>query len=226
MRPIQLLRDGAAAWMISGSHYAVFGGALSRIDLRTGATRVHREILKYLAPTRMLVNPTRPRELCLSTTIHADCGSGIPVEPSAKLMLFDRKSEKLLHAFTPRAGAATLKLLAFTPEGEALYLDAGELWTWTPDTQNVRRIGLAPDGIREILPGPGGQGLWATGRNGIGPLTLGDPCCIDPAIDPAITRAAFDGMGKYLTWEGDTLWFTTGREVLGVAATGAWSDLV
>lgn len=217
MRPIQLLRDGAAAWMISGSHYSTFGGALSRIDLRTGQTEVYRNILNVLAPTRMLIHPARPRELCLSTTIHADCGSGIPVEPAAKLLVFDLDHCQLLRALVPRAGAPTLKLLCFTPDGEALYLDAGEIWAWEPMENRVRRIGAAPDGIREILPGPGGHGLWATARSGIGPLILGDPCRIEPAVDPAITRAAFDGLGKYLSWDGDTLWFTTGREVIGAS---------
>jgi hypothetical protein len=218
MRPIQLLRDDSAAWMISGSHYSVFGGALSRVDLRTGRAEVYRETLQKLAPTRMLINPRRPRELAISTTIHADCQSGVPTEPSARLLAFDLDARKVVRELAPRAGAPTLKLLCFTPEGEALYLDAGEVWAWEPVANRVRRMGAAPAGLREILPGPGGRGLWATAKCGIGPITLGDPCVIEPAVDPELTRVAYDGLGKYLSWVGDTLWFTTGREVVGAVA--------
>ena len=76
------------------------------------------------------------------------------------------------------------------------------------------RAGLLGSG--RSCPPPCGQGLWATARCGIGPFALGDPCRIEPAVDPDLTRGAFDGLGKYLSWDGETLWFTTGREVVGV----------
>ncbi|MCX7805497.1 MAG: hypothetical protein N3A38_09950 [Planctomycetota bacterium] len=222
MRPIQLLRRGSAAWMISNSHYSHFGGALSRICLRTGRTDVYRSFLATLAPTRMLVNPLRPGELCISTTIHADCGSAVPLEKEAKLFVFDMNRREVLQEMAPRPGAQTLKLMAFTEDGrEALYLDGGDLWAWEPAGGPPRRVGAAPAGLREIVPGPEGKGLWATGYDGIGPLLPGDTCRIEPAVPTELTREGFGRMGKYLTWDGDTLWFTNGLELIGVVPEGA-----
>lgn len=219
MRPLQLLKHGSDAWMISTSHYSHLGGALSRICLVTGKLEVYQAFLQTLAPTRMILSRTGRQELYLSTTAHADCQSAIPVEAGAKLLVFDLEHGRVAREIVPRIGALTLKLMAHAENGSGIiYLDrdAQELWLWDPDRNRVQRIGSAPPGLREIVPGPGDRGLWGTSHQGIGPILFGASCRIEPAIDPDLTRHAFDGLGKYLTWDGNTLWFTTGRELIGV----------
>ncbi|MCX7591024.1 MAG: hypothetical protein N2255_05290, partial [Kiritimatiellae bacterium] len=218
MRPLQLLREESSAWMISTSHYSLLGGALSRICLFTGHVEVYRDFLRSLAPTRMLFNPCNSRELFLSTTIHADCQSAIPAENEARLFRFDLDRRRVIGQHVPRKGAGTLKLMAASKDGgKILYLDvdARELWTWDWQANTTSRIGLAPLGLREIVRGPGDADFWATAYAGIGPLIFAEECRIEPALPVEITRNAFDGLGKYLTWDGQTLWFSTGLELIG-----------
>jgi hypothetical protein len=214
MRPIQMLREGRKAWIISGADYACLGGALSCYDLDSEKIEVYFNPAGDLAPTRMLLEPAGGL-LYLSTTIHGDCQSALTIEKSARLLVFDTAKRKVIQAFAPREGAETLKLLGFDLQGDILYRDADDLWRWRPADDTVELIGTAPSGLREILATPDGKELWATAHQGVGPLILGETCRVQPVMAPELSRQAYNGLCKYLQWDGTRLWFTTGRQVIG-----------
>ena len=223
MRPLQLIHDGDFAWMTSSPYYGTLGGALSRIDLDTGRVRVFRDLVAGQTPTRMLLSPDR-RTMYLSTTVEGDNGSAIVQARSAHLVVFDVRRCRVIRSFAPFRQAPRLLLRELLPGGRLLFQDGGDfeagaiLWTWDPRGDDVRRVGQAPAGLRQVLPGPRGRGLWASGYEGIGPLVLDDPCRIEPAADPAISRRAFNRVGKFLQWVGRELWLITGPEIVCLAA--------
>jgi hypothetical protein len=219
MRPLQLVPDGDFVWMTSSPYYGTLGGALSRIELATGRVRVFRELVAGQTPTAMLLSRDR-RTMYLSMTVEGDCGSAIVEAQSAHLAIFDTGKLRLVRSFAPFRQVPRVLLRALLPDGRVLFQDGGNfeagsvLWTWDPRDDAVRRVGPAPEGLRQVLAGPGGRGLWATGCEGLGPLVLGDPCRIEPAADPAISRRAFDRVCKHLQWVGRELWLITGPEIL------------
>ncbi|HOX05418.1 MAG TPA: hypothetical protein PK280_03370 [Planctomycetota bacterium] len=223
MRPLQLIHDGDFAWMTSSPYYGTLGGALSRIGLGTGRVRVFRDLVAGQTPTAMLLSRDR-RTMYLSMTVEGDCGSAIVEARSAHLVVFDARKLRVVRSFAPFRQVPRMLLRALLADGRLLFQDGGNfeagavLWTWDPRDDAVRRVGLAPAGLRQVLTGPGGRGLWATGCEGVGPLVLGDPCRIEPAADPTISRRAFDRVCKHLQWVGPELWLITGPEILCLTA--------
>ena len=226
MRPLQLIHDEDHAWMTSSPHYGTLGGALSRIDLNTGEVEVFRNLVQDQTPVRMLMAPDR-KTLYLSMTIEGDCGSAIARGRSAHLVVFDVASRQLIHSFAPFREARVLALWAFTPDGKIVFGDrsrlapGGCLSIWDPETNSIRRVGPAPEGMHQVIPSPDGKQLWASGYAGIGPLILGDPCRIESVIDTEVAAEAFDRVCKSLQWEGNRLWFSTGTEFAFIEAPGS-----
>jgi len=203
MRPLQLVYDGRYVWMVTSPIYGLLGGALSRVDPKTGEIKTWRNLIEDQTPNAMVIDQ---ESSCLfgSTTISADCGSAPPTQTAAKLFVFDREKLKLQSNWAPLKDCGTLKVWATLPNGEILTGGQKRLYAWTPGEQKWRGLGPEPEGLREVIYGPNGK-LYASTKREIGQLLLENS---NPSIDRLSPEA-----GRFLRIAEGQLWYAVDQEI-------------
>ncbi len=203
MRPMALAHDGRHVWMATSPEYGDLGGALSRIDPRSGEIRVWRHIVPDQKLNAIVLDPTRRRVYC-STEITADCGSAPPTQTTAELVSFDMDALTVRRRQPVRDGAPRVLVLALLPTNEVLAQESGDLYAWNAEEGRLRTLGPAPRDLREVVRDAKGR-LWASAEGGIGRLNVKE------------TGVSFESLiaeeGRHLQVVDDTLYYACGFEV-------------
>lgn len=205
MRPKSMVHDGRDVWMTSSAKYGRLGGALSRINPRTGKIRVWRNIVHNQTPGRLVINPAA-RQVYFATGIQADGGSAPPTERTAQLVAFNIDTLKIDRRQTVREGADMLCLMTVLPSGKVLGIDEGPwtLFIWDPATGSIENLGKAPDVCPGyVTVGPDGK-IYASVGSSIGTLTLTDkPVSFKPL------RTLKEGICRFPQIHGNMLYYVT-----------------
>ena len=148
MRPTGLVHDGEHVWMASSPEYGTLGGALSRIDPRTGDIRIWRHLVPDQKVNAVLVDPERRRVYC-STEIYADCNSAPPTQTSGQLVAFDMDALQIARRQAIEQDVPSARVLAVLPSGKVLAQQQGQFYAWDAGTGALEALGSAPSGCRD-----------------------------------------------------------------------------
>lgn len=183
MRPTALVHDGAHLWMTSTSKYGTLGGALSRIDPRTGGIDVWRHIVPDQSMVALVADPARKRVYC-SSNVHADCSSAPPTADTARLVAFDTETLSVVRSDAVEDGLTALAVLALLETGEVLVSGNGALYAWNPESGGVRKLGKAPRRIRGAISWRPEHGVLIVGNGGLLRLDLkGDRFTLEALVN-------------------------------------------
>jgi hypothetical protein len=218
MRPTALVTDGRSLWCATHAQYGKLGGALSRIDPRTGACKVWRNLVGDHNLSSLVVDRERA---CVyaGTDIHADCDSATPAEGPAAVVAFDAQRETVVWVSRPLSEADRLAVIGICrgallacrgvgsgPRQVAVLLDPG-------DGRFLERHELnwpAHWTHRELFVGPEGA-LYVASPDGLFRCDLSadlGECLIEGCVEKPRVR-------------GNDLFFIRGRD-LGVVE-GLWT---
>ncbi len=140
-RPVQLARgaDGAvyvASMPIKGR----LGGALSRVDVESGQTIVHRDVIANQGVTSVVAIPETRLLFCTSTIEGGT--SAIPTEKEACIFLWDTETQAKVHEARPIAGAKSYVRAIALNNGLVFCLTKeGEFAIWDVAKQSTIRSG-------------------------------------------------------------------------------------
>jgi hypothetical protein len=207
MRPTGLVHDGEHVWMASSPEYGTLGGALSRIDPRTGDIKIWRHLVKDQKVNAVLVDPERRRVYC-STEIYADCGSAPPTQTTGQLVAFDMDALEITRQQAIEEDVPSASVMAVLPSGEVLAQQKGQLYAWDAEKGNLRNLGPAPEGCRGAAIDPETNTLWTCAEGSIGRLEIADSA--------VVFHPEWEGSGSFLQVIGRTLYYATGFEICEV----------
>ncbi len=207
MRPMGLVHDGRHVWMATSPEYGTLGGALSRIDPKTGDIKIWRHLVPDQKVNAVLVDSDRRRVYC-STEIYGDANSAPPTQTTGQLVSFDMDGLKTLQIQPIEEGEGSVRVLAVLPSGEVLAQQKGLFYAWNAEKGEFRDLGSAPEGCRSAVLDPVTEQLWTSVEGSIGRLGLGaEGVTYVPVIQES---------GSYLHIVGRTLYYTTEFEVCEV----------
>lgn len=204
MRPMAFLHDGRCAWMATSPRYGTLGGALCRLDPRSGRFEVRAPIRPGLRPNALAAD-LRRRRLFVSTDIYGDCNSAPPVESVSVWLVYDLDSgEPLRQRFVP-GNAPWSRARAVLPDGRLLARCPEGLALWDYESDAVTTLN-EPDGATDLLLRCG-EALIGANREAIGLAPLdGNALRFEPRVacpNPQFLHVA-----------GPALYLAAGNEVL------------
>jgi hypothetical protein len=205
MRPLALVQDADAVWMATSPNYGTLGGALCRLDLKSGNWQVWRHLVQDMKPTHLVPDPARHR-LYMGFDITADCDSAPPSQTTGRVGVFDTKTCTLAASRIISENLPGAYPHALMPDGRALICQGPRFYTWEPTTDELIDKGEHPAGLTRVFNGPGDLLLVST-RSGLG--------VIHETPQGMVYTQKLDIPGtNYHHWVGDTLYCAAGTEVL------------
>lgn len=207
MRPTGLVHDGRYVWMATSPEYGHLGGALSRIDPKTGDILVWRHLVHDQKVNSVQVDSNRRRVYC-GTEIFADANSTPPTQTTGRLLSFDMDSLTVVRSQPIVDDESAARVLVVLASGEVLASQRGRFYGWNAREGDLRDLGPVPPGCREVvLDAPAGL-LWTSAGDKIGHLEIrGDQVEFIPLIHES---------GEFLTIVDRTLYFASGFEIFQV----------
>ncbi len=207
MRPTGLLHDGRYVWMATSPEYGHLGGALSRIDPETGDILVWRHLVRDQKVNSVQVDSNRRRVYC-GTEIFADANSAPPTQTTGRLVAFDMDRLTISRAQAIHDGESAARVMAILPSGAVLALQRGSLFAWNAESGDLRDLGAAPVGCREVAQDAETGCLWTSAGDEVGRLEVqGEHVQFVPLIGEK---------GDHLRIVDRTLYFAAGFEICQV----------
>ena len=207
MRPTGLVHDGRYVWMSTSPEYGHLGGALSRIDPRTGDIRIWRHLVPDQKVNAVVADTQRRRVYC-STEIYADANSAPPTQTTGQLVAFDMDRLEVTRTQAIEEGEGAARVMAVLSSGEVLALQRTRFYAWNAQTGGLRDLGPAPRGCREVATDEATGRLWTCACGKIGRMQVFDH---EVEFTPLI-----EGEGEYLRIVDRTLYYAAGFEVCQV----------
>ncbi len=207
MRPMALAHDGTHIWMATSPAYGTLGGALCRIDPRTGRIDTWRNIVPDQKINALVLDPFRKRVYC-SSDIYADCRSAPPTATTAMLVSFCTETLAVLRCDAVREGLPSVKALARLEHGGVLVQSASGLHIWDPETGAFMDLGPAPDPIGSALSWSPDHGLLVSTHRAISRLTINDG---EVRFEELIKEP-----GAHLQVSGGNLWYAHEAHICSV----------
>ena len=204
MRPMALAHDGRHVWMATSPAYGTLGGALCRLDPRTGEMDVWHQIVPDQKVNALAVDPDR-RRVFFSTDIYADCGSIPPTQTTAQIAAFDMDELRIMAQRPVEEGAPVAWGGGVLPDGRALFHHGPDLLAWDLDEDGLTRYAATPDGMAGLICTPGGLVICATAE------TIG---VLAPSGDGHVYQGRLPQPGaRFLHVAGGALYYAVGYEV-------------
>lgn len=207
MRPTALAHDGTHIWMATSPEYGTLGGALCRINPRTGSINTWRHIVPDQKINAFVLDPNRKRVYC-SSDIYADCNSAPPTENTARLVSFCMETLTVLRSDTVREEAPLVKVLALLEDGKVLVQEAANLHAWNPGTGAITDLGPAPGFIKSALSWTPDYGMLISANGSISRVTVKD--------GKILLEELIKENGAFLQMAGDKLWFACENDICSV----------
>ena len=207
MRPTGLAHDGRHVWMATSPEYGHLGGALCRIDPKTGEILVWRHLVRDQKVNSVQVDPDRRRVYC-GTEIFADANSAPPTQTTGKLVSFDVDGLKIDRTQAIHDGEGAARVLVVLASGEALASQRGRFYAWNAQAGGLRDLGPAPPGCREVVRDAATDRLWTSARGKVGQLEVHE--------DRVEFVPLIHEKGEHLRIADRTLFFAAGFEICQV----------
>jgi hypothetical protein len=166
MRPMALVHDGRHLWMGTSPHYGTLGGALCRIDPRTGVMDTWPHVVQDQKVNAVAVAPSR-RLVYFSTDVEADCGSCPPTQTTARVAAFDMDALRVAAELPAPEGCGWSRVEGALPDGRVLLRYGRTIYAWDPAGGAPEAFAEMPDEVLSVLVGPGGA-LIAAARESLG----------------------------------------------------------
>ena len=207
MRPTGLVHDGRYVWMATSPEYGHLGGALSRIDPVTGEIRIWRHLVQDQKVNSVQIDSNRRRVFC-GTEIYADANSAPPTQTTGRLLAFDMDSLTIDRTQAIHDGEGAARVLVVIASGEVLASQRGRFYIWNAREGDLRDLGPAPPGCREVIRDEADDRLWTSARDRVGQLQVHD--------EHVEFVPLLDGKGEHLRIVDRTLYFADGFEICQV----------
>lgn len=207
MRPMALAHDGTHIWMATSPEYGTLGGALCRINPRTGSIDTWRHIVPDQKINALVLDPNRKRVYC-SSEIYADCNSAPPTATTARLVSFCMETLTVLRSDIVREEAPGVKALGLLEDGNVLVQEAANLHAWDPETGAITDLGPAPGFIRSALSWTPDYGMLISADGSISRVTVKDG---EMQLEELIEED-----GTFLQIADDKLWYACEDHICSV----------
>lgn len=109
LRPVALCAEGDHLWCDTHAQYAKYGGALARINIRSGECRVWRHLVPDHNPTGIVLDSAR-RRIYGGTTVWPDMQSAPAAKGPAAVYAFDMEREAVAWTAQPVEGAERMSV--------------------------------------------------------------------------------------------------------------------
>lgn len=219
MRPMDMVHDGRYIWLASSPQYGHLGGALSRIDPKSGEVCLWRHLIPDEKPNSLVLDKSS-RLLYIGMEIYADGNSTPATQKTAKLVAFDIDNLEIRYQQSIRDDATALRVLAMLPSGKVLILDGtegftwhirrGTLWAWSPHDGTIERLGQVTENLGDVATGPDGH-IYAAYGNKICQVVLnGSNISFQTIIETG------DWPGEFLQVHDGVLYFVVAEELRAI----------
>jgi 6-phosphogluconolactonase (cycloisomerase 2 family) len=214
MRPMALQHDGEFVWMATSPEYGNLGGALSRIDPRTGAIKIWRHLVQDQKVNALALDPERRRVYC-STEIYGDANSAPPTQTTGYLVAFDMDELEIVRQQPINENSPSVRVDVVLPNGNVLAHQEGRFYAWNAEEGSLTELGPVPNAFSELIRDPETDRLWASAEGSVGRLEVMDGVRFHPE---------FAEKGAYLHIVNRTLYFAVGYEVVAMSLSGSFNS--